>query len=238
MNHPAPAPAAAQPAIVRLTALAALDDASLEHLHDLVGRARLVPKRRELMREGRAVTEPQLIVSGWAARVRLLADGRRQFLGFLLPGDIIGLCRHPKPLAASTVAALTDVTVCTPPGTGVSPALDAAYALSEALDEAYLFAQITRLGRLNAQERIADMLLELNERLALNGMAHNGSFDLPLTQETLSDALGLTPVHVNRMLQTARQSGDFVWKSGRVTLADPLSLARRIGRAPVRVSAG
>jgi CRP-like cAMP-binding protein len=95
---------------------------------------------------------------------------------------------------------------------------------------------VTRLGRLNAQERIGDLLLELNERLALAGLADPQGFAMPLTQEMLADALGLTPVHVNRMLQLARREGDIEWRPGRVTLTDVAALAQKVGRAPVRVS--
>jgi CRP-like cAMP-binding protein len=135
------------------------------------------------------------------------------------------------------VAALTDLVVCTPPGADVSPTLRDAYAMSEALEEAYLLAHIARLGRLHAQERIADLFLELHERLSLNGTAGPRGFDIPLTQEMLGDALGLTSVHVNRMLQAARRDGDLDWRDRRVVLTDPALLARKVGRVPAVVSA-
>jgi CRP-like cAMP-binding protein len=186
--------------------------------------------------EGRPMASPLLIVTGWAARVRLLPDGRRQFLNFLLPGDVIGLTRYARPLATSTVIALSDVTICTPPALGMFPSLDEAYSIGEALDQAYLLAQITRLGRLNAHDRLIDLMLELHERLARSGLVRNGSFGVPLTQEIIADALGLTAVHVNRTLQAARRSDDLIWKGGRVTVTNPLRMARMLGRDPVRVT--
>lgn len=193
--------------------------------------------RRELATEGRDQGPARAIVSGWAARVRLLLDGRRQFVSFLLPGDLIGAGRQPDPIAASTVIAITDVAVALLPEPDSAPGLDQAYATSLALEEAYLVAQVTRLGRLNAQERIGDLLLELDERLALAGLAEGNGFAMPLTQEMLADALGLTPVHVNRMLQLARREGDIEWRPGRVTLTDTAALAQKVGRVPIRVSA-
>lgn len=159
----------------------------------------------------------------------------RQFVSFLLPGDLIGLCRHDRPLAVSTVQTLTDVKIAAAPE-GEFPDLDQAYAASNAL-EAYLLAQITRLGRLNALDRICDMMLELHERLTLAGLAQGDSFEVPLTQEMLADALGLTPVHSNRMLQQARRDGDLEWRGDRVTLRNPAALARRIGHVPARITA-
>lgn len=165
------------------------------------------------------------------------AGGRRQILSFLLPGDLIGVCNQPSPLAVSTVTAITEIGVCPLPPACEAPALAQAYTMSLALESAYLLDQIARLGRLSAQERIYSLLLEIHERLQLNGMAEAGAFDVPLTQEMMADALGLTSVHVNRMLQIARRQGDLQWRNGRVKLINPAELARQIGRSPARVSA-
>ena len=224
-------------AVRRLNTLVPLDDDATFALTDALTTARPIKPRRELIGEGHEIVEPMLILSGWAARVRFLADGRRQFLSFLLPGDVVGLGQQTRPVATATVIALTPVEVCSAPSREKSPALAEAYALSRALDEAYLLANVTRLGRLNAQERIGDLFLELLERLRMAGLESGNSFALPLTQEMIADALGLTSVHVNRMIQLFRREGDLTWKTGRLTLTDPAALARKINRQPVRVSA-
>lgn len=225
------------PALLRLSRLAPLEETDVATLAAVIADGRPVRKRRELLTEGKEIGDTALIVDGWAARSRILADGRRQFLSFLIPGDLIGLCRQSRPLAVSTVVALTDLTVCSVPPVKGHPALDEAYAVSHAYEEAYLLAHITRLGRLNAQERIADLFLELYERFSLVGLVSQNGFALPLTQEALADALGLTSVHVNRRLRVMRREGDIKWESGRLTMPDPAALARKIGRPPVRVSA-
>lgn len=226
-----------EPALTRLMALAPLDGPAVAALTAALALARGVRLRRDIVTEGREIEEPLLLLSGWAARVRLLPDGRRQFLSFLLPGDLIGSSEHPHALAVATVIAMSDVTVCPLPAAEPGSPLHVAYAISRAMDEGHLLAQITRLGRLNAQERITDLLLELHERLTLSGTVAGDGFDLPLTQETLADALGLTSVHVNRMLQQARREGDLQWRVGHVRLSDPAGLARKIGHSPLRVSA-
>lgn len=226
-----------EPALTRLESLARLDRDSRAALEVAIAHATPAPMRAEILVEGNEIAGSRMIVSGWAGRAKIMPDGRRQFMSFLLPGDFIGLCRQPRPLAVSTVVALTSLTLCTPPSPDLSPSIATAYAMSLALEEAYLLAHIVRLGRLHAQERIADLLLELHERLTLNGMTNRGRFEVPLTQEMLGDALGLTSVHVNRMLQALRRDGDLEWQDKLVTLRDPLGLAHRIGRAPVRVSA-
>ncbi len=223
----------APPALRRLASLAPLDTWSFEAIDAALAKAQKIRRRRDILGEGKPIAGAQLLVRGWAARVRIFADGRRQFLSFLLPGDLIGYCRQPAPLAVSTVTTLTDVEICPAPDTA---ALDAIYAMSAALDEAYLLEQIVRLGRMSAMERIYSLFLELHERLSRAGLVTQTGFDMPLTQEMLGDALGLTAVHVNRMLQDARRAGLLEATGGRVRLYDPSMLAGQIGRDPVRVT--
>ena len=227
----------AGPAVTRLSALAQLDENALRALERAIVSSVTDRPRAELLSEGQQIGAALLVVEGWAARVRILPDGRRQFLGFLLPGELMGMCPHPRPLALSTVIAITPVRTCRAPDPALFPALGEAYAVSKALEEAHLLAQITRLGRLNALERLGDVMLELLERLALGGQVRNATFGMPLTQEMLSDVLGLTPVHVNRMVQQARRLGWFEWRAKRVTIKDPAALAAEVGRAPTRVQA-
>ena len=228
---------AGSPLLTRLYQLGARDPLAQTALTAAITRSTPVYARRELTGEGRDPGPARAIVSGWAARVRLLFDGRRQFVSFLLPGDLVGVSHQPDPIAPSTIVALTDLSVALLPPPASAPGLADAYAMSVALEEAHLIAQITRLGRLNALERIGDLLLELSERLTLAGIGGDDGFAMPLTQEMLADALGLTPVHVNRMLQLARREGDIEWRPGRITLSDPARLAQKVGRTPVRVSA-
>jgi CRP-like cAMP-binding protein len=225
------------PAVHRLEALAPLDRRAIDALEAAMQRPRAIRPRCDLLTEGAEIGEPLLVLDGWAARVRQLADGRRQILNFILPGDLVGLYDQDRPVASSTVMAFTPVLICEAPGRGTSLALDRAYAMSRALDETHLLAQITRLGRFNAHERIADLLLELLERLELAGLASNGRYSLPLTQEVLADALGLTPVHINRMLQQSRRAGELSWSGRDLILRDPEALREQIGRQPVRVAA-
>ena len=225
------------PAVKRLSALARLDAEAVYALERSIAASVMDRARSELLTEGREIQAAMLIVDGWAARVRILSDGRRQFLSFLLPGDLVGMCRHARALAVSTVVAITPLKTCRAPDGDLHPTLAEAYAVSHALEEAYLLGQITRLGRLNALERLADVMLELRERLELAGMVRNNTFDMPLTQEMLADVLGLTPVHINRMVQQARRQDWLEWRAKRVTIKDTAALASKVGRAPVRVQA-
>jgi CRP-like cAMP-binding protein len=223
-------------AIRRLSMLADLDEMAVSVLQAATRRRRTAEPRAELLHESRPIRERLMILRGWAARTRMLEDGRRQIMSLLLPGDLIGNYDHGSPVAASMVTTLTDVEYCTVPGPDDLPQLEEVYAVSRAIDEAYLLAQITRLGRLNAEERLTDLLLELLERMELCGLAVDDSFDFPLTQEILADMTGLTPVHVNRMIQLLRRRDDIVLKSGRLSFGNPALLAARVGRSPVVVT--
>src|SRR6185503_13823143 len=80
------------------------------------------------------------------------------------------------------------------------PGISAALDLAAAEDEFFMLAHIMRLGRQTAYERIAHWIMELEYRLSSRGLSTNGAFAMPLTQDTLSDAVGLSVVHVNRTL--------------------------------------
>ncbi len=179
----------------------------------------------ELNGERGPLQRPLFLLSGWAARIRWLADGRRQILGFILPGDAIGLYLRPHPLALATTVALTNLqTIDALPvlralsGPNPPPGLVEALRIAGNLDEALLLDQVVRLGRQTAYERICHMLLEFRDRLTDVGLAQNGSFPLPLTQEVLADATGLSIVHVNRILQQLRRERLLDLRGGRATL--------------------
>lgn len=181
-------------------------------LRDLQGIERLrrdvrrVKAKRLVYREGEPVDVVYTLHEGWAFRFRLLGDGRRQILSFLLPGSPIGLPLHASSRAHFSVQALTDVTLCgfdrgelaeylESIGNGLS-SIETCYArLCEAGDE-----RLVDLGRRSARERVASLILDLRGRLVGPGKAANGKIHFPLKRQHIADALGLTPVHVGRVL--------------------------------------
>lgn len=221
----------------RLQNLTHLDSTALDALQHAMSRPRRIERHGQLFREGRPIDGAWLLLQGWTARFRHLADGRRQLVSLGLPGDLLGYCQLEGARSSSTVAALNAVTICELPDPASSPALTRAFAISRALDEAHLIAQITRLGRFNAHERLIDFLVEIYGRLKMAGLAHGGQFLMPLTQELTADALGLTSVHLNRTIKEARRVGDLTWVGREVTLRDPQAAAAFVGYSPARVCA-
>lgn len=220
----------------RLSRLVLLAAADVQALHQAERDRRCISARQEIVGEAQPIRERRALLSGWACRQRILMDGQRQILSFLLPGDLIGVCHHRNPLAATTIVGVTEMVMCVAPPAEEGSSLAEAYARSAALEERYLVAQITRLGRLNAYERLADWLLETRERLAMVGLSGGDRFALPITQEMLADALGLTSVHVNRTLQAMRRDGLLKLQGGMITLLDRDRLERLVDHKPTRIS--
>jgi len=184
-----------------------------------------------LLTEGREIRSPQFIITGWACRVRELTDGRRQIMSILLPGDTIGLSPRANALSLTSVVALSQLRTVEAPEITVAwrdrervPGISTALDLAAAEDEFFLLAHLMRLGRQTAYERIAHWLMELEYRLSARGLSNNGAFAMPLTQETVSDAVGLSVVHVNRTLQQMRKQGRIELARGRLAILDKEAL--------------
>lgn len=190
---------------------------------------------------------PMLIVlSGWVAEERSLADGRRQIVRLHLPGDLTGHC-GAQSTARSDLVALTEAQVADCSGLRsliagkhvMSPVVSALRHLTEAGEEAAL-RHVVRLGRMTARERTAHVLLELYERLTRVDLVHGRAMPMPLTQEQTADYLGLSVVHVNRTLQQLRRDRLIETHHRSVTVLDMRQLAGVCGYplAPVKLRAG
>lgn len=171
---------------------------------------------------------PRLIVSGWACRPRLLSDGRRQMLAVHLPLDVLGDRGDRRPLAMTPAAALTPVrTISAAPLYDAMankpdqfPGLIRAFTKIERMEENQLLDHVVRLGCQTALQRIASCLLELHRRMEAIGFTHDGSYQMPLTQEALGELLGLSLVHVNRIVRQLKSEGLFEFSSGIVRVMD------------------
>jgi len=217
----------------RLSHLSELSPADVALIESLSDHWEEIAAGTELIREGAALNAPRLLMAGWACRFRTLPDGRRQIFEFILPGDIYGLCLRPQAIALTTSLALTPVVVADAAALGDAITSDtethrgltrACYATAS-LDEAYLLNQLMRVGRQTAYERTAHFILEIHERLSIVGLAGETTVSIPLTQEIMADALGLSVVHLNRTLQQLRRNQLIEFKGGLVKLLEPARLA-------------
>jgi len=172
------------------------------------------------------VTSPQFLLSGWVCRARTLPDGRRQILQLYIAGDL--LTDRSRRKSGTTYLCLTTVKTMDADAlrTGIDrvpeqlPALAAAVTTMDDETEERLIGQIVRTGRLRAHERLAHLILELYRRHQRCGQVIGNSFPMPLTQEILADILGLSQVHINRMLQQLRHEGVVRTVGGKMEILD------------------
>jgi CRP-like cAMP-binding protein len=243
--------------IRRLSQCADLAPEEVELLRSLSETPERLPAGTELIAQGERLEHPRLLLAGWACRQRYLSDGRRQIFDFILPGDLYGLCLRPQAVALCNAVTLTRATVSNASALGDAvithpdayPGLTTATLMSASTDEAYLLNQMVRIGRQTAYERVAHLILELHHRLKTVGIATDDYMPLPLTQEIIADALGLSIVHLNRTLQQLRRDGVLEVKGGAGRILDagklrniadfhaPHVSARRIENGSMRLHA-
>lgn len=163
-----------------------------------------------LAREGEPPDGLFHLQEGWACRYRLLGDGRRQITAVYLPGDFCEPYWILGRLPSQPVVALTNVRAARMPCRLPTGAMtDGQKQLWRSLGESCerQASWLVTLGRKTALERLAHLLLELFERMRRAGLAYGQQCALPLTQMDIADLTGLTPVHVNRTLQSMRARG-------------------------------
>jgi CRP-like cAMP-binding protein len=189
--------------------------------------------RRNICDAGADSNDVIVICTGWAFRFVHLPDGRRQTLSFLLPGDIVSVGSIFAGKRNYSVQALTKLSYCKYRRAEfenllmTKPAVLRSFAAISAAEQERAEEAIIDLGRRTASERISRFILSLMDRLAARGMVRDLEFDFPLRQQHIADAVGLTTVHVSRIIGAFRQAGLIEISGGRLKIAG-LSEFRRI----------
>ncbi len=214
--------------LAQITALSAADAALLDELQATV---RHIRRHREIVTEGHRYDSIFVLTEGVAFRYRVLHDGRRQILNFVLPGDFAGFPGCFFETSLYSITALTDVVVA--PVTFAAlielferrPSLATAIFWSFAREAAMFNEHLIGVGRRSALERVAHFLLELLFRLQSVGLAEDNCYRLPLTQELIGDTLGLSVPYVNRTLRQLREDDLVVIKEQQVIINDVAALS-------------
>ncbi|WP_030539700.1 Crp/Fnr family transcriptional regulator [Sphingobium sp. DC-2] len=192
----------------------------------LPARPRQIAAHGEIVRLGEQVSHSCLVASGLVSRFSQMEDGRRQHISFHIAGDMVDLYSLMLPAAPSALVALTATTIFEIPHTALSelafrfPALAAAFWRECVIDGNIVAQWLVSAGRRDARGRLAHLLCEMAVRSAQIGKYVDGSFPFPITQEQISDALGLTSVHVNRSIKALREEGLIQTSRGMVTIID------------------
>jgi len=173
-----------------------------------------------------------LLEHGWVSRTRLIEDGRRQIMMVFLPGDLMGIKSMLLERQPDTIECLTDVRVRTIDQKQLLDLVAQDHAVSVrvmfqlAEDERRLHNWVAALGKGMADERIATLLLDLRGRLLWAGSANGDAFQIPMTQQEIADHLGLTLVHVNRVLRRLREAGIVTVQRGMVKVDEMARLSQ------------
>jgi CRP-like cAMP-binding protein len=166
-----------------------------------------------LVREGDLPEQCSVLVDGFAYRQKVTGDGSRQILALCIPGDAVdlqnmfldvsdhGVQLLTRGMVADIVKEALEELVLTRPRIG------AAVIQATLVEASILREWVVNVGRRDARARIAHILCEFAVRLETRGLASEEGFELPMTQEQLADATGLTPVHVNRVLEALEADG-------------------------------
>ena len=188
--------------------------------------------RGDLVREGQNPTVVRLVVSGWACRYKDLPDGRRQIVGFFIPGDFCDLNVYILQQMDHSIGAITPVKyLAIPPEmmeelTNTRPRVAQALLWHHLVEASIQREWLLNIGQRDALERLAHLFVELFFRARAVGMARGDTIDFPLTQGDLADATGVTPVHLNRTLQELRRQGLVELRAKRLKILDLDKLMR------------
>lgn len=204
------------------------DGEAFQELRDARRGMRVVDAGGAIYRQGEPPGDLFSLVSGWAVQYRDLEDGRRQILNFLTPGALFGL--EPSGLTGMShgVDALTNASLCLIPAANMTelrgrhPSFDARFLWMLERDNNLAFDHMTSLGRRDALRRVARLLFELAVRSSGRAPSLAGeTFKIPLNQQLISEAAGLTAIHVNRVLRRLREGAVLEFRSGVLTVLNP-----------------
>jgi CRP-like cAMP-binding protein len=212
--------------IRKLECIIDLSDEEKEVLRGLPLTVRSFGADQDIVREGDRSSTCTLVLSGFVCRYKVVPDGKRQIMGFYLPGDIPDLQSLHLQFMDHSLGTLVPSTIAQIPHESVHAAARSCPGITVALwrdtliDAAIFREWMIGLGRRSARGRIAHLLCELQVRFRALGLTSDGTYELPITQAELGDALGLSTVHVNRVLQELRAENLIVLRGGVLSIPD------------------
>ncbi len=214
------------PLVLKLAKGVSLDAGDIAILEELTRNPVRFEARTDLIVEGEKPTHVRLVLEGIACRYKLLRRGRRAIVAHLLPGDFCDLHVTILGQMDHSIATLTLCLIAEIPAQKInevissSPRIARAFWWATLVDEGTLREWLVNLGQRRGTVQMAHLFCELYWRLRLVDMATADSFVLPLTQEELSDTLGMSSVHANRVLQQLREDTLVVMQGRTVRIPD------------------
>jgi CRP-like cAMP-binding protein len=191
----------------QFTELSAVEKQALE---DSTGDIREFAAKEDIIEQGDSPDDLHLLVEGWASRYKILADGTRQIMAYLIPGDLCDVHVTLLERMDHSIGALSPCKVLFIPRHRLANLMRKHENVSRALwwstlvDEAILREWLVNIGRRRADKRLGHLICEMLLRARAVGLTDDGTFEMPLTQEELADTMGMTPQHMNRCFQMLR----------------------------------
>ena len=219
-------------AILKLKARDTLSEEEERVLREAIQRVADVPSDKVVVRAGEELRFSVLLIDGLMCRYKDLRNGQRQIMELHVPGDFLDLHSFLLKRLDHSVMALVPSRIAMVPHetlaaiTREHPHLTRMLWLTTLIDAAIHREWLLSLGRRTALGRIAHFFCEMHARLGVVGLADAAGFPLRITQTDLAECLGLTSVHVNRVLRQLREAGLAVFREGRVEIADFAALKR------------
>ena len=222
--------------VKKLEGYVALDAEDKRLLNGIVQHPRTVAPHVNLASEGEKPVFVHLILEGFACRYKFTAEGNRQIMAYLLPGDFCDLHVFVLKHMDHSIATISRCTVVDIPREDIlklleRPKLSLALWCAALVDAAVLREWLLNVGQRHAAQRLAHVLCELLVRLRIVGLADK-SFELPLSQADLADTIGTSNVHLNRVLQELRRANLITWKRDTLVILDIDQLMKFSGFNP------
>jgi CRP-like cAMP-binding protein len=219
------------PWVMKMEQFTAFTKEERARLHAIVtSKQRVFQAQEDVIADGAHSDYCHVLLTGLACRYKILPDGERQIMAFLVPGDLCDAEIFVLKRMDHAVGTLTPSTTAMIHSSEMKTLLREASPISEALwwgtmtDLGVLRERILDLGRRDSSERLAHLLYEMLVRYRVSGATKTNSIDFPVTQTDLADATGMTPSHVNRVLQRFREEGMIELRSKTLTVTDPARL--------------
>jgi CRP-like cAMP-binding protein len=225
-------PANVLPLVRKLQSIFSLTTEESQALAELPMHVRDLREDQDIVREGDRPSQCCLLIEGFAYRYQALGDGRRQIMSFHIPGDIPDLLSLHLSVMDHNLGTLAPSKVGFIAHRDIQrllrghPRISDAFWRDTLIDAAVFRAWMAGIGRRTAYARIAHLFCELILRMQVVGLANGNSIRVPLTQEEVGDALGLSTVHVNRVVQQLRAEGLITWQAKMLTANDWTGLQR------------
>jgi CRP-like cAMP-binding protein len=220
--------------IDKLCGYGKLDTGDIGALEAATADPRKFVAKQDLIREGDPPGPVFVVLEGWLCRYKMLPTGTRQITAFMIPGDACDLHVRMLDVMDHSIQAITASRVAMIPRQTMQELMDRrgisdAMYIAQLVDQGTLRAWIVSMGRRTSTQRVAHLMCELYLRAQSVGLSTSTGLAMPLSQQVLADALGMTSVHINRVLKVLREERAMDLHRGSLSILDPTRLVQIAG---------